>query len=132
MNRCKAAAIPFPGFAILSRRDSGSCPRVGHPVIPWTLCSRRDWRKSWTNLTEWFDWILIDSPPVAPLADASVWMRLADGILMVVREGKTQKRQLRRGLQKLDQSKMLGVVLNGSNNVDHDNYYQRYGPLPVK
>ena len=37
------------------------------------------------QLTAWFDWIIIDSPPVMPLADTSVWMRLADGILLVVR-----------------------------------------------
>ena len=46
------------------------------------------------QLTAWFDWIIIDSPPVMPLADTSVWMRLADGILLVVRQGITEKRQL--------------------------------------
>ena len=59
-------------------------------------------------------------------------MRSADGILMVVREGTTQKRQLQRGLQALEQSKLLGVVLNSSTNTDHDNYYQRYAPLTLK
>ena len=83
------------------------------------------------QLTSWFDWILIDSPPVVPLADTSVWMRSADGILMVAREGTTQKRQLQRGLQALEQSKLLGVVLNSSTNTDHDNYYQRYGAPSV-
>ena len=29
------------------------------------------------QLTAWFDWIVIDTPPVLPLADTSVWMRLA-------------------------------------------------------
>ena len=28
------------------------------------------------QLTAWFDWILIDSPPVLPLADTSVWSRV--------------------------------------------------------
>ena len=84
------------------------------------------------QLTRWFDWILIDSPPIVPLADTSVWMRSTDGVLLVVREGTTQKRQLQRGLQILDRSKLLGVVLNSSNNTDHYNYYQRYGPSPAK
>ena len=78
------------------------------------------------QLADWFDWIVIDSPPVVPLADASVWMRSADGILLVAREGTTQKRQLQRGLQTLETSKLLGVVWNGSTNDDHDDYYQRY------
>lgn len=84
------------------------------------------------QLADQFDWILIDSPPLVPLADTSVWMRSADGILMVVREGTTQKRQLQRGLQVLEQSKLLGVVLNGSTNTEHENYYQRYGPTRAK
>ena len=33
------------------------------------------------QLAAWFDWIIIDSPPVLPLADTSAWMRLADGDL---------------------------------------------------
>jgi Mrp family chromosome partitioning ATPase len=81
------------------------------------------------QLTASFDWIIIDSPPVLPLADTSLWARLVDGILLVGREGVTQKRQLKRGLEALDQSKLLGMVLNSSTNTDHENYYQRYSPV---
>jgi Mrp family chromosome partitioning ATPase len=84
------------------------------------------------QLTDMFDWILIDSPPVAPLADTSVWMRTADGVLLVVREGTTRKRQLQSGLRSLEQSRLLGVVLNSSTNTDHDHYYQRYAPQSLK
>jgi capsular exopolysaccharide synthesis family protein len=80
------------------------------------------------QLTVWFDWIVIDSPPVLPLADTSVWSRLADGILLVAREGTTRKRELHRGLDTLDHSKLLGLVLNSSDSTDQSNYYQRYGP----
>ncbi len=83
------------------------------------------------RLTAAFDWIIIDSPPVLPLADTSLWARLADGVLLVAREGVTQKRQLRRGLEALDQSKLLGMVLNSSTNSDHENYYQRYSPVTL-
>ena len=79
------------------------------------------------QLTKRFDWIVIDSPPVMPLADTSVWSRFADGVLLVAREGKTEKKQLQRGLEDLDQSKLLGLVLNGCSTADHSNYYQRYG-----
>jgi len=43
------------------------------------------------QLEAWFDWIVIDSPPVLPLADASLWSRLADGVLLVTRKGTTEK-----------------------------------------
>ena len=80
------------------------------------------------QLSTWFDWIIIDSPPILPLADTSVWARLADGILLVTREGTTKRRMLQRGVQALEQSKLLGAVVNSSANTDHSNYYQRYGP----
>jgi len=79
------------------------------------------------QLSAWFDWIIIDSPPILPLADTSVWARLADGVLLVTREGITKKQMLQRGLQAIEQSKLLGAVVNSSSNTDHSNYYQRYG-----
>jgi capsular exopolysaccharide synthesis family protein len=75
-----------------------------------------------------FDWIVIDSPPVLPLADASMWSRLADGILLVTRRGVTEKKQLQRGLASLDTKKLLGALVNGSTDVAHSDYYQRYAP----
>lgn len=75
------------------------------------------------KLTGWFDWIILDSPPVMPLADTSVWMRLADGILLVVRQGVSEKRQLQRGLEALEPKKMIGAILNGSQRSNRNDYY---------
>ncbi|MFZ0319557.1 MAG: CpsD/CapB family tyrosine-protein kinase [Candidatus Sulfotelmatobacter sp.] len=80
------------------------------------------------RLTSWFDWIVIDSPPVLPLADTSIWARLADGILLVTRKSVTEKQQLLRGLEALERSKLLGALVNGSTDAAHSDYYQRYGP----
>jgi capsular exopolysaccharide synthesis family protein len=79
------------------------------------------------QLEAWFDWIVIDSPPVLPLADTSLWSRLADGILLVTRREVTQKKQLQRGLAALDLKKVLGAVVNDSTDVTHSDYYQQYG-----
>lgn len=76
------------------------------------------------QLSAMFDWVVIDSPPVLPLADTSVWSRLADGILLVARQGTTQKRQLERGLEDIDHQKLIGALLNYSHSAAHsDNYY---------
>jgi capsular exopolysaccharide synthesis family protein len=80
------------------------------------------------QLDAWFDWIIIDSPPVLPLGDTSIWSRLADGILLVTRKGTTEKHQLQRGLEALEKSKLLGALVNNSANAAHTDYYQRYGP----
>jgi capsular exopolysaccharide synthesis family protein len=78
------------------------------------------------RLAGWFDWIVIDSPPVLPLADTSIWSRLADGVLLVTRKGITEKKQLQRGLEVIEKSKLLGALVNSSVNVAHSDYYQRY------
>jgi capsular exopolysaccharide synthesis family protein len=78
------------------------------------------------QLEAWFDWIVIDSPPVLPLADASLWSRLADGILLVTRKGITEKQQLKRGLETIEKSKLLGALVNSSESAAHSDYYQRY------
>jgi len=75
-----------------------------------------------------FDWIIIDTPPVRPLADTPVWMKLADGVLMVTREGVCEKKQLERAMEVIDRSTMLGVVVNSCSRNEQKYYYARYGP----
>ena len=77
------------------------------------------------RLSEIFDWIIIDSPPVLPLADTSIWMRLADGILLVTRQGVTEKHQLQKGLAVLEPQKMLGALLNSTIASAYSGYYYR-------
>jgi len=84
------------------------------------------------QVTTLFDWIIVDSPPLLPLADSTVWTRVADGTLLITREGSTKKGPLKRGLEMIKKSDLLGVVLNGSTQEDDDNYYRRYSPLRPK
>ncbi|MGA3033263.1 MAG: CpsD/CapB family tyrosine-protein kinase [Terracidiphilus sp.] len=77
------------------------------------------------HLASYFDWIIIDSPPVLPLADTSIWMRLSDGILLVTRQGTTEKRQLKKGLEALDGEKVLGAIVNGAIPSAYSGYYYR-------
>ena len=83
------------------------------------------------QLAGWFDWIVIDSPPVLPLADTSIWMRQADGGLMVTRQGATKKKELQRGLKPIQQSKLIGALLNSSREAASSDYYARYVPSAV-
>jgi capsular exopolysaccharide synthesis family protein len=75
-----------------------------------------------------FDWVIIDSPPVLPLADTSVWSRVSDGIVLVTRQGTTEKQHLKRGIEALDQKKLIGALLNSSqSSALNDHYYYRPG-----
>jgi len=77
------------------------------------------------QLTGWFDWIVIDSPPLLPLADTSVLSRLADGVLLVTRQGTTRKKPLKRGLEAIEPKKLIGALVNSSNGVAENDYYYR-------
>lgn len=77
------------------------------------------------QLAACFDWIILDSPPVLPLADTSIWMRLADGILLVTRQGVTEKQQLTSGLEALEPGKVLGALLNSAVGSIYSSYYYR-------
>jgi capsular exopolysaccharide synthesis family protein len=72
-----------------------------------------------------FDVIIIDSPPMLPLADTSLWKSLVDGVLLIVRQGVTEKRKLARGLEAIEPGKLIGALLNSSSPEDHDGYYYR-------
>jgi capsular exopolysaccharide synthesis family protein len=80
------------------------------------------------QLETFFDWIIIDTPPVLPLADTPLWMKLADGVLLVAREGVCEKKQLERAVEVIDRSTMLGVIVNSCSSNEQKYYYSRYGP----
>ena len=84
------------------------------------------------QLGTFFDWIIIDTPPLFPLADTAFWMKLSDGVLMVVREGVTERAHLQRAVETLDPSTLLGVVVNSCSSGEHKYYYSRYGQDAVK
>ncbi len=103
-------------------------PAGDPPANPLELMQSGRLSQLMSQLSSLFDWIVVDSPPLLPLADTTVWARLTDGVLLVTREGKTEKKQLQRGLDAVKNLTLLGVVLNGCARSDHENYYQRYAP----
>ena len=61
-----------------------------------------------------YDKIIIDSPPALAVADAAVIAHLVDGIVFVVRSGKTQRASIRAAARSLDGvgGRVIGTVLN--------------------
>jgi capsular exopolysaccharide synthesis family protein len=105
-------------------------PAGSAPDNPLELMQSGRLPKLMGQMSDLFDWIIIDSPPILPLGDTTVWARVADGLLLVVREGKTQKAPLKRALECLGKANVLGVVLNSSSDTDRTNYYQGYDTGP--
>ena len=59
-----------------------------------------------------FDWVLIDSAPLLPIADAEVISSITDGTIIVVRCHKSPKNALKQALERVAPQKMIGFLLN--------------------
>ena len=81
------------------------------------------------RLASWFDWVVVDSTPIMPLVDANLWSRIVDGTLLVVREGVTPIRALKKSFESLDNPKLVGMVLNEASEFDRTNYADQYYAL---
>ena len=75
---------------------------------------------------EIFDFVIIDAPPLGIFTDAAVLINHADGAIMVVRSGKTRYSMVERVLESVPRDRMLGVVLNQSEDVLDETHYN-YG-----
>lgn len=74
-----------------------------------------------------FEYVVLDSPPIIPFAEARWLSALADGIVLVARCSTTTRKAMVRSMEILEEARgsVLGVVLNGAN---LNSEYYAYGP----
>jgi len=70
--------------------------------------------KMLSGLRKRFDYIIIDSPSILPFADMTVLSDLVDGLLFVVRAGKTSRNLVRTAIKAMSNSNIIGMILNDS------------------
>jgi capsular exopolysaccharide synthesis family protein len=119
------AVAPVPGVEGLWTLGTRSVA-----ANPTELLSGQRMRSVVAALAERFDIVLIDSPPVLPVADAMILSGYADAVLLVVAAGQTKRAELRRTVEKLAQANapVVGAVLNKSAAQDGYGYYGTYQP----
>jgi capsular exopolysaccharide synthesis family protein len=61
-----------------------------------------------------YDMVIIDGPPLLPVADASVLATIADGIILVVHHGKTSRDAVSDAIKRLEQvgGRLFGLAVN--------------------
>ena len=80
---------------------------------------------------EVFDWVIIDTPPVGLLTDASLLASMTDGVVLVVKAESTPFDLVNRAVEALGRERMMGVVLNRAREQAHSSsydYYKYYTP----
>ncbi len=106
----ETAVQPVPDVPRLAVLASGP-----PPPNPSELLSSRTAHTLLESIAEYADYVLIDSPPLLPVADAVVLAQQVDATVLVATAGSTTKRGLRRALELLNQvdAPLVGIVLNG-------------------
>jgi Mrp family chromosome partitioning ATPase len=82
------------------------------PANPVGLLASTQARELLARLRKEYALIVIDSPPIVPIADSHILAGMADGVVIVVRARQTRRELFRRAIQSLSAANVLGVVLN--------------------
>jgi capsular exopolysaccharide synthesis family protein len=93
---------------------------------PVELLSSPRLQQMMKDLTVLFDWIIVDSPPVLPIADTSVLSPICDASLIVVRADRTPASLIKKTIDKVGRGRVPGIVLNGVREIHAKQYYGHY------
>ena len=112
-------------------------PSGNLPPNPSELLGSRRMEQIFGILSEKFDYIIVDLPPVNVVSDALAISNFITGLVVVIREEYTSKKELEACFRqlKLSNVKVLGCVLNGSRNDSgsygrYKKYYKYYKSQP--
>jgi capsular exopolysaccharide synthesis family protein len=103
---------------------------AGHPPAnPVELLQGPSMRGAVEKAAALFDWVVIDSPPILPVADGRFLASLCDAVVVVLREEHSRQEDVREALLALKGTNMVGIVLNGSTSGARG-AYSCYYPAP--
>lgn len=91
-------------------------PMGSIPPNPTELMSSDQMESLIKNLEKDYDYIIMDTPPINVVSDSLSLVKLSDGVILVVREGKTSYTNIESAISKYNFAKanVLGFTLNGS------------------
>lgn len=89
-------------------------PRGEHPRNPASLLSSGRFAQLMTQLNSYYDYIVIDSPPILAASDAIILSQYADKVLMVTRYNNSIEGQLVYAIKQMSKAQIHvdGIILN--------------------
>jgi capsular exopolysaccharide synthesis family protein len=86
---------------------------AGKPIDnPAELLQSSRWPSTAAWLKKQFRYIILDSPPIAAVADYDLLQSVCDGVIVVIRPDHTSRPACKRALESVPKDKLLGVLLN--------------------
>jgi protein-tyrosine kinase len=73
-----------------------------------------------------FDWVVLDTPPIELLPDASLLCEIVDAVVLVIGAGHAPFRSIERAVNAIDRKRIVGVVLNRAAQTREAGYYGYY------
>ncbi|WP_330203120.1 GumC family protein [Cyanobacterium sp. Dongsha4] len=119
----------LPEDVIQSFDDGLSVITAGSkPPNPTRLIASRKWQTLMQKFKQDFDLVIYDTPPLMGFSDGKILTPLTDGLVFVVRIGKTRRPNVQQVINDLQVSKLtvLGMVANGVKNYMGGAYYGYY------
>ena len=98
------------------------------PPNPVELLNSKKMKDMLEELSQIFDVVLLDSPPVLAVIDTVVISSIAESTIFVVRSGKTRRKAFRTAVDELTgaRANIIGVVFNGADLSKEGDYYSKY------
>ena len=89
-------------------------PGEGVHADPYALCTARQFEQLLAHLRTRYHYSILDGAPILNAPETAVLGGMVDGVVLVVRAGKTKREVIHRGLDQLRKYKarVLGVVMN--------------------
>jgi capsular exopolysaccharide synthesis family protein len=114
---------------VIRLTDKLSLLTAGRPDSdPMSVLSSERMRQVLSDAAAAFEWVIIDTPPVALLSDANLLATLVDTVVLVVRAGLTPLQAIHTATLAVGRDRILGVVLNCADKPARSRYhdYGRY------
>jgi len=98
------------------------------PPNPAELLNSKKMNEMFNELKEKFDFILIDTPPVIAVIDAVIVSTIVDGMIFVIKAGKTTRKPFLISVEELNKAKakIMGIVFNELKIKRGDYYFMDY------
>lgn len=102
------------------------------PNNPLAFLSMKRFNLLIDTFSNFYDRIIIETPPVNAVSDAVVIAKLVDSLMYIVHAEKTKREQITSGLNLLKQVQVPvdGIILNQSENIDKGKYKNKYYNAP--
>jgi capsular exopolysaccharide synthesis family protein len=96
--------VQFPSLHVLTAGERRANPAELLDSPQWdALCAR---------FREMFEYVILDSPPMAAVADYDLIQAVCDGVIVVVRPDHTNRKACFELIDKVPKNKLLGVLMN--------------------